>query len=213
MSCVPCCIAGWALRHLPVVVVGLVLAGCELWLRTVSRSFLLLSCYLRVRGVLLVWLVLSGKFSQSGALVVLVEVLPGPACIAFVVLLAAVFSLMVCVLGSFGVVHSGEGSSQDRPLSLLVEVLPKSALCPFRATVVLPLWFEVCRLVGLRSGEVLPGWLLALLVEVLPKAALCLFWLSLLSLLVEMSLGLRVPVAWMVCFVYRALCALPDGGL
>ncbi|MQL73774.1 hypothetical protein Taro_006099, partial [Colocasia esculenta] len=40
------------------------------------------------------------------------------------------------------VVHSGEGSSQDRPLSLLAEVLPRSALHSFRATVVLPLWFE-----------------------------------------------------------------------
>ncbi|MQL73417.1 hypothetical protein Taro_005767 [Colocasia esculenta] len=38
-----------------------------------------------------------------------------------------------------GIVHSGEGSSQDRPLSLLVEVLPRSALCSFRATVVLSL--------------------------------------------------------------------------
>ncbi|MQM15305.1 hypothetical protein Taro_048249 [Colocasia esculenta] len=36
------------------------------------------------------------------------------------------------------VVHSGEGSSQDRPLLLLVEVLPKSALCSFWATIVLP---------------------------------------------------------------------------
>ncbi|MQL81497.1 hypothetical protein Taro_013954, partial [Colocasia esculenta] len=35
------------------------------------------------------------------------------------------------------------------------------------------LWFEVCRLVGLRYGEVLPGRILALLVEVLPKAASC----------------------------------------
>ncbi|MQM22437.1 hypothetical protein Taro_055489 [Colocasia esculenta] len=67
------------------------------------------------------------------------------------------------------------GSSQDRPLSLLVEVLPRSALCSFRTTVVLPLWFEVCCLVGLHSGEVLPERLLVLLVEVLPKAALCLF--------------------------------------
>ncbi|MQM01275.1 hypothetical protein Taro_034026, partial [Colocasia esculenta] len=73
------------------------------------------------------------------------------------------------------VVHSGEGSSQDCPLSLLAEVLPRSALCLFRATVELPLRFEVFRLVGLHSGEVLPGWLLALLVEVLPKAALCCF--------------------------------------
>ncbi|MQM07066.1 hypothetical protein Taro_039901 [Colocasia esculenta] len=54
---------------------------------------------------------------------------------------------------------------EDCPLSLLVEVLPRSALYLFRATVVLPLWFEVCRLVGLHSGEVLPGQLLALLVE------------------------------------------------
>ncbi|MQM12595.1 hypothetical protein Taro_045514 [Colocasia esculenta] len=36
------------------------------------------------------------------------------------------------------VVHSGEGSSQDHPLSLLVEVLPRSALRSLRATVVLP---------------------------------------------------------------------------
>ncbi|MQL89471.1 hypothetical protein Taro_022049 [Colocasia esculenta] len=55
------------------------------------------------------------------------------------------------------------------PMELVEEVLPRSALCLFRATVVLPLWFEVFRLVGLHSGEVLPGWLLALLVEVLPK--------------------------------------------
>ncbi|MQL76655.1 hypothetical protein Taro_009035, partial [Colocasia esculenta] len=33
------------------------------------------------------------------------------------------------------VMRSGEGSSQDRPLSLLVEVLPRGALCLFRATV------------------------------------------------------------------------------
>ncbi|MQL94715.1 hypothetical protein Taro_027373 [Colocasia esculenta] len=38
-----------------------------------------------------------------------------------------------------GVVHSGEGSSQDRPLSLLAEVLPRSAMHSFRATVELPL--------------------------------------------------------------------------
>ncbi|MQL89611.1 hypothetical protein Taro_022188 [Colocasia esculenta] len=74
---------------------------------------------------------------QNSALVVLVEVLLGPTCIVFVALLAAVFSLMVCVFGRLGV-HSGEGSSQDRPLSLLVEVFPRSALCLFWATVVLP---------------------------------------------------------------------------
>ncbi|MQM18880.1 hypothetical protein Taro_051878, partial [Colocasia esculenta] len=85
---------------------------------------------------------------------------------------SCMFSLMVRVIW---VVHSSEGSSQDHPLSLLVEVLPRNALCSFRATIVLPLWFEVCRLVGLRSGEVLPGWLLVLLVEVLPKATSCCF--------------------------------------
>ncbi|MQL82020.1 hypothetical protein Taro_014488 [Colocasia esculenta] len=69
-------------------------------------------------------------------------------------------------------VQSRECSSHDRPVSFLVEVLPRNALCSFRATVVLPLWFEVCRWVGLRSGEVLPECLLALLVEVLPKVAL-----------------------------------------
>ncbi|MQL96535.1 hypothetical protein Taro_029212 [Colocasia esculenta] len=80
------------------------------------------------------------------------------------------------------VVRSGEGSSQDCPLSFLAEVLPRSALCSFWTTVVLPLWFEVCRLIGLCSGEVLPRRLLVLLVEVLPTAVLCLFWSSLLSL-------------------------------
>ncbi|MQL71044.1 hypothetical protein Taro_003380 [Colocasia esculenta] len=99
------------------------------------------------------------------------------------------------------VVRSGEGSSQNRPLSFLAEVLPRSTLCSFRATVVLSLWFKVCCLVGLCSGEVLPGRLLALLVEVLPKAALCLFWLLLLSLcrdeLSLLSVGLSVlQSAW-----------------
>ncbi|MQM19188.1 hypothetical protein Taro_052188, partial [Colocasia esculenta] len=77
-----------------------------------------------------------------------------------------------CLGGSGGgSSRTGLRSSQDRPLSLLLEVLPKSASCLFRATVVLLLWFEVCRLVGLCSGEVLPEQLLALLVEVLPRAA------------------------------------------
>ncbi|MQL95364.1 hypothetical protein Taro_028030 [Colocasia esculenta] len=63
-------------------------------------------------------------------------------------------------------------------LSLLTKVLPRSALCSFCATVVLPLWFKVCCLVGLHSSEVLPEWLLALLVEVLPKTTLCCFEMS-----------------------------------
>ncbi|MQL78850.1 hypothetical protein Taro_011287, partial [Colocasia esculenta] len=66
-------VCGIALRHLPVVVVSLVLAGCELWQRCIAW----LPCIL------------------SGALVVLVEVLLGPACVVSAVLLAAVFSLMV----------------------------------------------------------------------------------------------------------------------
>ncbi|MQM09400.1 hypothetical protein Taro_042269 [Colocasia esculenta] len=63
------------------------------------------------------WCVLEG-FSQSGALVVLVEILPGPACVASAVLLVAVFSLMVRVVWSFG-------------LCILVKVLPRIALRRF----------------------------------------------------------------------------------
>ncbi|MQL82872.1 hypothetical protein Taro_015347 [Colocasia esculenta] len=59
----------------------------------------------------------------------------------------------------FGVVLNGAlvVLVEDYPLSLLAEVLPKSALCSFRATVVLPLWLEAgagvayCALPGLRS--------------------------------------------------------------
>ncbi|MQL70875.1 hypothetical protein Taro_003212 [Colocasia esculenta] len=90
-------------------------------------------------------------------------------------LLAAVFSLMIRVVWSFGSCILVKVLPKIALLSLLVKVLPRSALCLFRATVVLPLWFEVCCFVGLRSGEVLPGRLLALLVEVLSKAASCCF--------------------------------------
>ncbi|MQL98080.1 hypothetical protein Taro_030782 [Colocasia esculenta] len=114
--------------------------------------------------MLLFWLVRFGWFSQNCALVVLVEV-----------------------------VHSSEGSSQDHPLSLLVEVLLRSAFCSFRASVVLPLWFKVCRLVGLHSSEVA----LLFISEFLGCAGgtFC------------------VPVVQVVCFVSRTLRALPDGGL
>ncbi|MQL68786.1 hypothetical protein Taro_001036 [Colocasia esculenta] len=54
----------------------------------------------------------------NGALVVLVEALPEPACVASAVLLAAVFSLMVRVVWSWG-------------LCILVKVLPTIALCHF----------------------------------------------------------------------------------
>ncbi|MQL92061.1 hypothetical protein Taro_024680 [Colocasia esculenta] len=85
------------------------------------------------------------------------------------------------------------------PLLILEEVLPRSAQCLFWATVVLPLWFEVCHLVGLRSGEVLPGRLLALLVEVLHRAALCCFgdtWLSLPDLVEVWDVGAYVVRLW-----------------
>ncbi|MQL96770.1 hypothetical protein Taro_029450 [Colocasia esculenta] len=103
-------------------------------------------------------------------------------------------------------VASGGGSSQE----CYVFVLGHRCVA---------LWFEVCRLVGLRSGEVLPGRLLALLVEVLPKAASCCFGcccsLSLYrdELFSTVLVGLRVPVARMVCFISRAMRALPDGCL
>ncbi|MQM01471.1 hypothetical protein Taro_034228 [Colocasia esculenta] len=87
-------------------------------LRTVSCSFLLLPCSSESKVCCWFgWCVLEG-FSQSGALVVLVEVLPGPACVASAVLLAAVFSLMVRVVWLFG-------------LCILVKVLPRIALCRF----------------------------------------------------------------------------------
>ncbi|MQM11240.1 hypothetical protein Taro_044147 [Colocasia esculenta] len=63
------------------------------------------------------WCVLEG-FSQSGALVVLVEVLPGPACVASAVLLTTVSFLMVRVVWLFR-------------LCILVKVLPRIALCRF----------------------------------------------------------------------------------
>ncbi|MQL69786.1 hypothetical protein Taro_002070 [Colocasia esculenta] len=146
---------------------------CELL--TVSHSFLLLRCSseFEVCGWF-GWCVLEG-FSQSGALVVLVEVLPGPACVASAILLAAVFSLMVCVVWSFG-------------LCILVKVLPRIALCRFwwrffpgvlRVCVRLPLCFSCGSKCAVWLGRVLVrfsqdgSW--RFLVEVLPKAALCCF--------------------------------------
>ncbi|MQM19453.1 hypothetical protein Taro_052458, partial [Colocasia esculenta] len=118
---------------------SLALTGCELWLRSiawlpcvlveVSQNYLLLSCWFG-------WCILEG-FSHSGALVVLVEVLPGPACVASAVLLAAVFSLMVRVVWPFGLcilMKLGRilvRFSQDSSWRFLVEVLPKAASCCF----------------------------------------------------------------------------------
>ncbi|MQL95821.1 hypothetical protein Taro_028491 [Colocasia esculenta] len=122
------------------------------------------------------------------------------------------------------------GSSQDRPLSLLVEVLPRSASCLFRATVVLPLWF-VLRVVWL-------GWVLvrfsqddfwrfwwrfspelALSVKVLcpwpyawlPRWPACL--VSRFQVSRPRWRDLCVRVARMVCFIFCALRALADSGL
>ncbi|MQM13331.1 hypothetical protein Taro_046257, partial [Colocasia esculenta] len=91
--------------------------------------------------------------------------------------------------------RSGGGSSQDRPLSFLAEVLPRSALCSFWATVVLPLWFVVCRLIGLRSGDVLLRRLLALLVEcVLDCASACALEAFRVVVLVLASLSVTIEV-------------------
>ncbi|MQL70168.1 hypothetical protein Taro_002478 [Colocasia esculenta] len=130
----------------------LALTGCELcW---GAPRVLLCWFWLRCIACLPYDLVENGALVvlvENGALVVLVEVLPGLACVASAVLLAVVFSLMVRIVW---IVHSGEGSSQDRRLSLLAEVLPRSALCSFRATVVLPLWagadVACCALSGLQ---------------------------------------------------------------
>ncbi|MQM11235.1 hypothetical protein Taro_044142 [Colocasia esculenta] len=82
------------------------------------------------------------------------------------------------------------------PLSVLAEVLPRSAMRLFRATVVLPLWFDVCRLVGLRSGEVLPEQLLALLVESA--------W----------ALSVKVSCPWLCVWMLRWLaCLVSHSGL
>ncbi|MQM15562.1 hypothetical protein Taro_048511 [Colocasia esculenta] len=119
--------------------------------------------------------VVTVGFSQNGALVVLVEVLPGPACVASAVLLTAVFFLMVRVVWSFG-------------LCILVKVLPRIALCCFWWRFFLGV-FRVCfgpplccpcdSKCAVWLGCVLErfsqngSW--SFLVEVLPKAASCFF--------------------------------------
>ncbi|MQL99091.1 hypothetical protein Taro_031809 [Colocasia esculenta] len=120
------------------------------------------------------WRVLEG-FSQSGALVVLVEVLPGPACVASAVVLTAVSFLMVRVVWSFG-------------LCILVKVLPRIALCCFwwrffpgvlRVYFGPPLCCPCDSKCSVWLGRILVrfshdgSW--RFLVEVLPKAASCCF--------------------------------------
>ncbi|MQL87852.1 hypothetical protein Taro_020401 [Colocasia esculenta] len=80
----------------------------------------LVGCPLVVRGwgmLLLCWPLRSGGFSQNGALVVLVEVLPEP---VVLLPLSAVFSLLAVCLG----LRSGD-VFPERLLALWVEVLPK----------------------------------------------------------------------------------------
>ncbi|MQM05788.1 hypothetical protein Taro_038602 [Colocasia esculenta] len=108
------------------------------------------------------------------------------------------------------VVHPGEGSSQDRPLSLLVEVLPRSALCLFRATVCCPcglkcvVWLSCVLVRFSQDGSWRFWWRFS------PKLFRAV-WLSLLSRCVGGTSC--VPVLRAVCFVSRARCALADGGL
>ncbi|MQM18953.1 hypothetical protein Taro_051953 [Colocasia esculenta] len=144
---------------------------------------------------------LAGAFWKNGAFVVLVEVLPGPDCVASIVLLAAVFSLMVCVLWSLG-------------LCILVKVLPRIALCRFWQRFfpgVLCVGFGPplccpCVYLGVSGqGIVLLDVHLAVALASLSRSSFQVFSATL--------VGLRVPVAWMVCFISCALRALPDGGL
>ncbi|MQM12953.1 hypothetical protein Taro_045874 [Colocasia esculenta] len=167
----------------------------------------------------------SGGNEDYSALVSAVAVPPqGLRCAASVGLAGAFWRVFLerCLGGSDG------GSSQDRPLSLLAEVLLRSALCLFRATVVLPLQFEVFCLVELRPGEVLPGWLLALLGGGSPQSCFTLFCaldrasgrcIGQLVLLVVSKCSrlcrgtLCVPGVRAVWFVSCAWRALADGGL
>ncbi|MQM10866.1 hypothetical protein Taro_043764 [Colocasia esculenta] len=133
------------------LLVGLVLAGCELWLRCIAW----LPCVLGLRYVV----VLVGVFWRV--------------------------CLELCLGGSGG-------------------GFPRIGLRCFCSSACCGVLSEVCRLVGLHSGEVLPRRLLALLVEVLLKAALC----------SPIGVGMLVPVlspvcAWRVCyqlFVGSPLC-------
>ncbi|MQM13912.1 hypothetical protein Taro_046839 [Colocasia esculenta] len=146
------------------------MASCVLVMVEVHRLVALCSGVVSQNRLRYAVVVLAGAFwwvFQNGALVVLVEVLPEPVCVA---------STGCCVFLSVGHVFwpFAWAASWCRIalLPLLAEVLPRSARCLFWATVVLPLWFELCQLVELCSDEVLPGRLLALLVEVLHGAAL-----------------------------------------
>ncbi|MQL73051.1 hypothetical protein Taro_005398 [Colocasia esculenta] len=163
------------------------------------------------------WCVLEG-FSQNGALVVLVEVLPGPACDASVVLLDVGFSLMVRVVWLFW-------------LCVLVKVLPRIACCrSWRrffprvlcvrfghrcvAPVVRKLSRRCCRLdclycslLGHCQSRCVP--LVVRLAAALASCPIGRFQVSRLRWWDFVC----VPVSQMVCFVSRVLRALPDGGL
>ncbi|MQL76759.1 hypothetical protein Taro_009152 [Colocasia esculenta] len=178
-------------------------------MRTVSHSFLLLPCSseFEVCGWF-GWCVLEG-FSQSGALVVLVEVLPESACVASAVLLAAVFSLMVCVVWSFG-------------LCILVKVLPRIALCRFWWRF-FPGVLRVCfgPMLSCPCDSKCAVWLGRILVrfsqdgfwrflvEVLPKAALCCFGCR----VVRLAVRLAVALASLSRCSFPSFLGRADGGL
>ncbi|MQM04962.1 hypothetical protein Taro_037766 [Colocasia esculenta] len=130
-------------------------------------------------------------FSQNCALVVLVEVLPGLAYVVSAVLLAAVFSLKVCVVWSFG-------------LCVLVKVLPRIALCCFWRRFfpgVLCVRFgpPLCCLCGLKCVI----WLGCVLVRFSQDGSWRFWWRVELSLL---PVGLSVlQSAW--AFPVKVLCA------
>ncbi|MQL91365.1 hypothetical protein Taro_023976, partial [Colocasia esculenta] len=113
------------LGHLSVVVVSLVLVGCELWLRCIAW----LPCVL-MRFPRTLCCCLGEGFPQDYSVVVS-SIVVLPQGLSFsqdrlaLLLLAAVFSLKVCVVWSFR-------------LCVLVKVLPRIALCHFWQSEVLP---------------------------------------------------------------------------
>ncbi|MQM09907.1 hypothetical protein Taro_042790 [Colocasia esculenta] len=143
----------------------------------------------------------------SGALVVLVEVLPGPACVVSAVLLAAVFSLMVRVVWSFGLCN-------------LVKVLPRIALVASGGgsprTALSAFWWRFSPRL-LRVVLVVSAWGFSVKVLCAWPCVWLLRWPACLVDHFQVSRlhwrDLRVPMARMVCLIFRAQRALVDGGL
>ncbi|MQL79970.1 hypothetical protein Taro_012422 [Colocasia esculenta] len=114
--CCAACVASVVARHVRAVAARLALDSLAVvflvWRTLASQS----------SEVLLEFFSIGSGGSENGALVVLVEVLPGLACVASAVLLAVVFSLMVRIVW---VVLSGEAPSQDRSLSFWRRFFPE----------------------------------------------------------------------------------------